>query len=628
MKPGETSHEPLAGTAIHGFRIERKIGEGGMGKVFVARHESLPIFKVVKVLLPEYSRNKQIRARFLREAKAVASMDHPHVITVDNFGELPSGELFLMMPLLSGRALDDYLRSAGKLGVHHALQIAAQVGSALQHAHARGIVHRDLKPGNVFVERKSGRDVVKLLDFGIAKEVNVTAGVDVNATANMRATGSPRRTAGARTKTGMSLGTPSYMACEQYDNASAVTSTADTFALAVVIVEMLTGELPWGIHDDHILYFRQKTEAPVFGPEVPRAWLPVLSAALSPDPTRRPPSVRLFVLGLAERLTALPPIWSDGIQIIAEVAPDLIQHAMPTDATVRSSSNGSARPAQVPLPEHAKTPSPTTLSSASGASEVRAGPRRKSRLLALITVLVICAGIVGALVSYLTDSRGNREVAGADEGHPRTAAPSVADANMTARPTADAFSALDAATADASASVDAAIVVDAGIHRPWSEPRRRQESVPAGSAAPPAPPDAALTSPLPAEEAKQNPNVLRLEVQPKGGNLVASSSSCGDEALTALWTIVRQAPRVEIGEGAITMTINGKPRAASRIAGSGSYTVGFFDLEDHSTLAITVPRQEAGDPSFETEIARFVRPSDRTTACVDKWRGRSRKVEP
>ena len=378
MNPDEASREPLIGAVIHGFRIERKLGEGGMGKVFVARHESLAIFKVVKVLLPEYSQNKHVRARFLREAEAVAGMDHPCVITVDNFGSLPSGELFLMMPLLSGHPLDAYLRAASKLGAHHALQIAAQVASALQHAHARGIVHRDLKPGNIFVERRSGRDVVKLLDFGIAKDANVAVG--------------------ARTQAGISLGTPSYMACEQYDDASGVTAAADVFALAVVIVEMLTGTLPWGLGLDNVLYFRQKSEAPNFGPEVPRAWRPILSAALSPDPARRPPSARALVIELAAALDARPPIWAAGLQVVEAAAPDLVQRPAAVDATVRSS--GSLRRSSL---------------SVSSAALAVASPRpraRRPRWLVLVLLGVLVAAVGTVLVAYVTGTVGHRKVVG------------------------------------------------------------------------------------------------------------------------------------------------------------------------------------------------------------------------
>jgi serine/threonine protein kinase len=346
--------------------------------VFVARHESLAIFKVVKVLLPEYSQNKHVRARFLREAEAVAGMDHPCVITVDNFGALPSGELFLMMPLLSGHPLDAYLRAASKLGAHHALQIAAQVASALQHAHARGIVHRDLKPGNIFVERRSGRDVVKLLDFGIAKDANVAVG--------------------ARTQAGISLGTPSYMACEQYDDASAVTAAADVFALAIVIVEMLTGTLPWGLGLDNVLYFRQKSEAPTFGPEVPRAWRPILSSALAPDPARRPPSARALVVELAAALDARPPIWPAGLQVVETSAPDLIQRPAAVDATVRSSGN---------LQRSALS----AASAALVAAPSRSRPRR-TRVLALVLLGVLVAALAAVLVAYATGAVGHRKVVG------------------------------------------------------------------------------------------------------------------------------------------------------------------------------------------------------------------------
>jgi serine/threonine-protein kinase len=436
----ELSPDPLLGTVIHGFRVERKLGEGGMGKVFVARHEALPIYKVVKVLLPDYSRDDQIRARFLREAEAVARMDHPNVITVDNFGTLPTGELFLMMPLLTGRPLDEYLRAAGKLGRHHTLQVAGQIASALQHAHGLGIVHRDLKPGNVFMERRDDQDKVKLLDFGIAKDAR---------------SGDPTR----RTRTGMSIGTPSYMACEQYDDAANVTPTADVFALAILVVEMLTGHLPWGVHEPNILYFRQKTEPPMLTSDVPRAWMPVLRAALAPDPQSRPATARAFVAALASNLEAQPPFWPSGAELLREVAPDLVKHATPHEATVRARSSGvgsvrsaapldaTIRPISQHLRDSAQTvralPSParaapTTLSASSGVTTPNPQPPRKPRRGALVLLGVGGVAVVAGVLA-IGASRSERP----SEGLPAAAR---ADASIDARrpPVTDAQAHADA----------------------------------------------------------------------------------------------------------------------------------------------------------------------------------------
>lgn len=577
--------DSLIGTVIHGFRVEKKLGEGGMGTVYAARHESLPIHKVVKVLLPVYSNHAQVRARFLREAEAVATMDHPHVITVDNFGTLPSGELFLMMPLLIGRALDEYLQSAGKIGAHHALQIAAQVGSALQHAHARGIIHRDLKPGNIFIERKTGRDSVKLLDFGIAKDANAT---------------------GARTRTGMTIGTPHYMACEQYDDAGAVTAAADVFALAIVLIEMLTGQMPWGVHDQNVLYFRQKTEAPTFGPEVPRAWIPALSAALSPDPSRRPPTARALLIDLASTLDARPPLWPTGAEVLRDAAPDLVRHATPEDATVRKSGNPIAPPITT-----TQGPRPLSTLSASNGVVVRSEPPRKSRRGSLVLIGMLTAAIAGAGIAFVASAalRGDRSSAQPSlpepppppslQAPPRLSIPDAAVASSTP-PVTNADAAVDAGN------------VDAATRRPRQDAAVAPRRIDAASIGVPA-------------DAAGRQGVVWLAVQPSTGALV-STESCGAADAAALELLVKKAPRIEVDGAPIALTIDGKRLAASRnSSSSGSYVVGFFSQADDRVVAVSVHGSDAAATFVTVEIFRYV--PGRAADCLDKWRGQARKIQ-
>lgn len=477
------NYEPLIGIEVHGYQIEHKIGEGGMGKVFRARHHGIDRVVVVKTLIPEYATNEPLRQRFVREARIVASLDHPNIITVENFGQLPSGELFLIMPLLQGRPLDEVLNAAGKLGPHHALSIAAQIGSALQHAHAHGIVHRDLKPGNVFLERKGNQDVAKLLDFGIAKDAQAVL-LDSK----------------AQTKTGSALGTPRYMAVEQYDDAASVTAAVDIFALAVMIVEMLTAELPWGLDPGGVLYYRQRTQAPALGPEIPRAWVPILLAALSPDPARRPASARALIIALANELPAMPPVWGTGAKVVKDYAPDLITEALPADETVKargnapmssiavypslvtpsglgeSSSNAHGGPTPAPYAHGApaaapSTPAtanerpqhpqaiPTTLSALSG-STTPPPHRRRRRAIALAAIGLGAAALSTLVAFALARSRGTHS----NESGQTSAAPAstiVPDASATAAVLLDAtepvaITPIDAGV-EASAAPDSAV---------------------------------------------------------------------------------------------------------------------------------------------------------------------------
>jgi serine/threonine-protein kinase len=470
---------PLIGTIVNEYwRIERQIGEGGMGQVFIAQHIRMPqLRRVMKTLLAEYAQQDEIRARFYREAEAVSVLKHRNIIKLENFGELPNGELYLMLPLLDGRPLDAVLRDAGKLGPHHTLLIAAQIGSALRHAHDRGIVHRDLKPANVFLEREDGYDKVTLIDFGIAKDSR--AGVPDRPIA---------------TRAGAAIGTPHYMACEQYRDAGMVTPAADVFALAVVIVEMLTGQLPWGIQDPMVIWMMQAQEAPRLGPEVPRKWVPILLSALSPDPNKRP-TVRNLIVTLANELAALPPVWGTGADIVKRVAPDLITESAASDATIRAQGNVPpsivtvfpAIPASGPvassgagpgaLPAHAASmpptvsarpngpgePPSTTLSASSGVALSDPAPvrSRRGRSIGLAVGLVA----VAAVATFAIVQRGGRErehdaaIAPATTPHD---APVVApiDAATVVPVTPPATAAAGSATAPAATPV---VVPDAGM---------------------------------------------------------------------------------------------------------------------------------------------------------------------
>lgn len=151
---GAVTSDPLIGLVIHDYVVRERIGEGGMGKVYLATHRVLPKRQVIKVLHGAYANHPVIRGRFEREALAAARLNHRHVIEIINFGALPDGQLFLMMPFLEGRPLDAYLaQHGGKLNLYETTHIIEQVLVALQHLHDHGIVHRDLKPGNIFITR-------------------------------------------------------------------------------------------------------------------------------------------------------------------------------------------------------------------------------------------------------------------------------------------------------------------------------------------------------------------------------------------------------------------------------------------------------------------------------------------
>jgi serine/threonine protein kinase len=314
----------VIGQTIHEFRIEKKLAEGGMGAVYLARHRLMTsTLKVIKVLLPEYAKNAILRQRFHREAEAASRLKHEKILGIDNFGTLADGQLFIMVPYLEGQPLDAYLRSrGGSLSPYRALHLVVQLCDALDYAHAQGIIHRDLKPGNVYVVPTSSNPyMLKLLDFGIAKLVGTREGEPM-------------------TQRGIAIGTPGYMAVEQYERADEVTHLADVYSLAVMTWAIVTGRLPWQHADPAVLYHLQRTQVPEH-PLVdilPAEWAEVLLAAMSVDPSARPQSARELVTVLASALPAVGRLPS-GAEILAGLAPHFVRKAAPGDETVLNASD-------------------------------------------------------------------------------------------------------------------------------------------------------------------------------------------------------------------------------------------------------------------------------------------------
>jgi serine/threonine-protein kinase len=219
---------PKAGDVIAGkYRIEKIVGEGGMGVVFAAHHLMLDHRVAVKVLLVDAAHGEEVVERFVREAQAAARVKSDHVVRVMDAGSLDNGLPFLVMEYLEGCDLGELLSLEGPLAFTDVCDYALQVLAALGQAHAAGIVHRDLKPANIFLRaRDEGPNLVKILDFGISKQESERA----------------------RWKelTGHAcLGTPAYMSPEQLRSSKNVDPRADLWSLGVVMYELLTGKLPF-----------------------------------------------------------------------------------------------------------------------------------------------------------------------------------------------------------------------------------------------------------------------------------------------------------------------------------------------------------------------------------------------
>ena len=273
----------LVGTLLSGrYRIERLLGEGGMGAVYQAEHTHMRKRLAVKVLHPEMSRLPEVVARFEREAMAAAHIDHPNVATATDFGKLDDGSFFLVLEFVEGKSLRASV-AKGRLELGRTLHIVWQVAAGLQRAHALNIVHRDLKPENVMlVERDGDPDFVKVLDFGIAK---VPVGELIANAVTKSDKDSPATP--ILTQMGMVYGTPEYMAPEQALG-QIVDARADLYALGIMAFEMLTGKRP----------FEQESKVALLGMHV-TAPVPNMNER-APD-AAIPPEVEAVVLKLLSK---------------------------------------------------------------------------------------------------------------------------------------------------------------------------------------------------------------------------------------------------------------------------------------------------------------------------------------
>lgn len=214
------------GTEVGGYVIDAKIGVGGMGVVYGARHPRIGKRVAIKVLAPAYSTNARTVRRFEQEAKVVNEIRHPNIVDVFQFGELPDGRSYFVMEWLDGEPLSARVER-GPLSAQETIAILDVVCDALEAAHEHGVIHRDLKADNVFLVRGRGRASVKLLDFGLAKLAGKQDEVPMH-----------------RTRSGVMVGTPAYMAPEQA-RAKGVDGRADIYALGVLAYKMLTGTMPF-----------------------------------------------------------------------------------------------------------------------------------------------------------------------------------------------------------------------------------------------------------------------------------------------------------------------------------------------------------------------------------------------
>lgn len=277
-------------TILGKYRVERVIGQGGMGMVVAARHMSLGELFAIKLMLNiEGVTGQQAFDRFLREARICASLKGEHVVKVQDVGELEDGRPYMVMEYLEGQNLGSFLDKKGPMSMQNAAAVILQACDALAEAHRLGIVHRDIKPPNMFLTRTpNGKIRLKLLDFGISKRFGAETKVLTN--------------------TGAMMGSPLYMSPEQLTDARAVGPQTDIWAMGVVLYELVTGKVPF----DGEMIFQVIQEILNKKPQLPsehRPSLPlevdkIVERALRKDPAQRYATIEEFARDVRQMLQA------------------------------------------------------------------------------------------------------------------------------------------------------------------------------------------------------------------------------------------------------------------------------------------------------------------------------------
>jgi len=375
------SGELAPGTVVGEYKIEQKIGEGGMGAVYSATHPTIGKRAAIKVISAELGTEPVLVQRFVQEARSVNQIGHPNIVDVFAFGQLPDGRNYFVMEYLQGESLRARLTRTF-MSIADTVQILDEVAGALEAAHEQGIVHRDLKPDNVFLAGvRGGFIIVKLLDFGIAKLVT-DGGI-------------------AKTSTGEMMGTPGYLSPEQARGKN-VDYRTDIYALGCMMFEMVTGRTPFQGETPMDIVMMHVTEPPP-RPSAYKAGIPpvveqLILAMLDKDPERRPSLAHVrdvFAELVASGIVALEP--GSASTFRSELAR---RHA---DSEIRTPASGprARTPSDAPT-QIAFTPGPATLTPA--ATQVLATPpppKRSRRGLVIAIVLAVCAVPVVTIVRGL-----------------------------------------------------------------------------------------------------------------------------------------------------------------------------------------------------------------------------------
>ncbi|HVR39887.1 MAG TPA: protein kinase [Thermoanaerobaculia bacterium] len=399
------------------YKIVERLGAGGMGEVFKATHTFLGTTRVIKVIRPHISDNKDAHDRFLREAKAATKVQHPNVAAMHDFAQLPDGSHYMVWEYIDGENLAQRLRSRGSMQPRAAVRIIIQALAGLEAIHRAGIIHRDISPENLMITHDG--DNVKIIDLGVAK---------VEDTSETMAT-----------KTGIFVGKLRYASPEHLGflpEGEKIDGRADLYSLAMVLYEMLTGRPPFEATSPHQYFILHSQEAKLRAIDytnVPIPLRPALQRALEHDRTKRYASPREFAHALEE----IEQSFADEADTatLAQQTPLPESAKVPIDTLHRSTERSGVMPTlatpspvavPVPLPEPPKPPTVITQAPLVLSPVIASAPKKGDHgaLIAVIAVVFLILGSAAAWIFW-----------------PRKAAPQTIEASLTPKPIATTTSA-------------------------------------------------------------------------------------------------------------------------------------------------------------------------------------------
>jgi len=360
--------------SIGPYRIIGKLGEGGMGEVFEAMHETIERRVAIKLLHPDRARDREVAARFLNEARAVNRIEHSGLVQISDCSQTPDGSIYIVMELLRGATLGQRLKERGRLTPAEAVMLCRQVSSALVAVHDKGIVHRDLKPENLMLvgdPETPGRERVKILDFGIAKLTSDCGAGQV------------------KTSSDVIIGTPRYMSPEQCRGNREIDDKSDVYSLGVVLYLMLAGRAPFeGSGSGEVIAMHIYEPVPSLrrlAPETPPELVELCHRMLSKKKRARPTMRQVLTEfeALAESLGPPPP---SGVSSTSLPPPTAEPTAGATESTFGLPTGQSA--------EAAVEPTYSTL----GVSTGQSGRARRRPLGRWLTAGLATAASLGLLV--------------------------------------------------------------------------------------------------------------------------------------------------------------------------------------------------------------------------------------